>query len=155
MAKGNKILVVGGNGRYFEALAGEAFSPGNLLQINAATEPDGSGMYTVEEFDGAADGERAPVIVALENNLAGKTSADAYAANDVVQCYMPLPGDELNVMVQASAGALAIGDKMIFDDGTGTLIKTTGTPESEPFQVLETASDPAADALYHMLTTGN
>lgn len=155
MAKGNKILVVGDKGRHFEAICGEVFSPGQLLQIKAATEPDGSGMYTVEEFDGAADGERTLIIVALENNLAGKTSSDAYAVNDVVQCYIPAIGDELNLMVQASAGALAIAGKMILDDGTGTLIKTTGTPEAEPFICLETASDPGSDGLYHMMFTGN
>ena len=158
MAKGRKIIVTPESqlrGRFIEGVLEEIVSPGNLLQFKAATEPDGTGRYTFEEFDGAADGERSVTIVALENKLAGKTASDAYAAGDRVFAYIPAIGDELNVMVQASSGAVAIGTKYIKDDGTGTLIITTGTPESEPFIALETASDPASDSLMHMMFTGN
>jgi len=40
------------------------------------------------------------------------------------------------------------------DDGTGKLIATTGTPESEPFVLLETVTDPTADTLAWTMYSG-
>jgi len=154
MAKGNGILLAAHpRGIFLEGICGEIFSPGNLLQLDAAVEPV-NGRYTFEEWDGTADGEQAIVIVAMPDKLQGRTADTAYAAGDRCFAYVPCPGEELNVMVQASAGALAIGAKLIRDDATGTLILTTGTPEQEPFIILETASDPASDSLIHCMATG-
>ena len=39
------------------------------------------------------------------------------------------------------------GMKLIIDDGTGKVVPTTGTPESEPFVAREAITDPTADQL--------
>lgn len=156
MAKGKSIIVAANpRGCFLECVAGAAISPGHMCQLKSATEPDGTNRHTWEVFNGAADGEQTLVAIAIENRAEGKVNSDAYAADDRVSLYCPIPGEEMNVLVQASAGALVIGGKLIVDDSTGTFILTTGTPESEPFLVLETASDPGSDTLIHVIATGS
>ena len=56
--------------------------------------------------------------------------------------------------VAGTGDSHAIGDRFIVDNGTGKLIATTGTPESEPFILMETVAAPTADALAHVIFTG-
>jgi len=154
MALGKSIILASNpRGIFLEGISTGVALPGHCMQLDAAVEPI-EGRYTWEVFNGAADGERNLIVVAIESKLNGGTNSTAYAAGDRIFMYVPAIGEQLNVLVQASAGALAIGQKMIVDDGTGELILTTGTPEAEPFICMETASDPAADALYHMMVSG-
>ena len=70
---------------------------------------------------------------------------------------MPAAGEEINVLVANIAGtsdSFAIGDLLMVNDGDGKLIATTGSPESEPFIVLETQSAITADTLIHCMYTG-
>ena len=48
----------------------------------------------------------------------------------------------------------AFGDILMVDDGTGELIATTGTPESEPFMLMEVITDPTADTLARVIYSG-
>lgn len=151
------ILSADPKGVFLEGIISGTPKPGTCMQIKAATEPVG-GRHTWEVFNGAADGEQTLVAVLLEDSLQGKTITDAYVSGDRCFLYVPVPGEELQVLLQDVAGTgddHAIGDKLIIDDGTGKLIATTGTPEMEPFIVLETITDPTADTLCHAMYTGN
>jgi hypothetical protein len=157
--QGNKILLASNpRGLFIEGTVSGTPLPGTLMTIAAATEPVG-GRPTWEAYDRAADGDRALVAVLLEG-FSGATYADAYTDAERCQVYIPAAGEELNVLVSAAGtgtgDAMAIGDLLIVVDGTGLLIATTGSPESEPFQVMETLADVvAAGTLTHCIYTGH
>jgi hypothetical protein len=75
-------------------------------------------------------------LILCEDALLGKTKTTAYADSANVYLYAPQPGDEIQVLV-VSGENIAIGDKLIVDDGTGKCLETTGSPEREPFVALE------------------
>lgn len=146
-------------GRFLEGIIDGTPKPGTLMQIKAGVEPV-NGRHTWEVFNGAADGEQTLIAILREDDLQGKTVDDAYVSGTRGFLYCPIPGDELLVRVAApgtgTGDSFAIGDKLIHDDGTGHFVATTGTPESEPFIVLETMSDVEADGtLVHVMYTGH
>ena len=157
MAKGDSIVVSADpKGTFIEGYVSGTPKPGTVMQLKAGTA-DAHGNFTWEVFNGAADGERTLIAVLLHDWPNGKTVDDAYANGDVAQLYIPAPGDELNVLLEDQAGtadSYNVGDKLIVKKGTGKLIKTTGTPESEPFVVLENLGAITADTLCHAVFTG-
>lgn len=158
MAKGNEIVVSADpRGKYLEGYVSGTPKPGTLMQIKAETEPVG-GRHTWEAFNPDADGNQRIIAVLLPDQLNGKTATQAYADGDRCYLYCPIAGEDLNMLVANIAGtadAFAIGDLMIADKGTGKLIATTGSPESEPFLVMETISALTADALVWCKYTGH
>ena len=157
MAKGNKIIVSPvPKGVFKEGIVSGTPLPGTVMQISAATEPI-EGRYTWEVYDAGADGDQRIIAVLLEDELQGKTATDAYVTGTYCRLYIPCAGEELNMIRQDVTGTgddVAIGDLFIVDDGTGELIATTGSPESEPFVALETLTDPTTEALIHVMFTG-
>lgn len=141
------ILVHGKNGRLLEGIIEGTPKPGTVMQRKAATEPV-SGAYTYEVYNRDADGNRpaGALFVLLEPGILdpSKLISDAYVTGDRGRLYAPVPGDWL-LMLVAAAGtgtgdAIAIGDILMVDDGTGLLIATS-SPETEPFSAIETMSD--------------
>lgn len=160
MALGNEIIISANpRGRFLEGIISGTPKPGTCMQLKAATEPVG-GAFTYEVYDSSADGEQRPVIVLLADQLQGKTASDAYTDGQRGFLYMPAPGEELNMLVSAAGtgtgDSKAIGDLLMINDGDGLLIATTGSPESECFQVLETLTDVvAAGTLTRVMYTGH
>lgn len=156
--KGSTIIATSNpKGTFLEGYVSGTPKPGTCMQIKAATAEKG-GRFTYEVYNADADGNQREVLVLLEDELRGKLAADAYADGDHCMLYSPAPGEELNMLVADIAGTAddhTIGQILIIDDGTGKLIATTGTPESEPFVCLETATDPTADALLLCRYTGH
>lgn len=158
MAKGNEIIVSPvPRGVFLEGTISGTPSPGTVMQIKAATEPVG-GRFTWEVFNADADGNQRLIAVLLPDWGQGKTATDAYVNNSRGYLYIPQMGEELNMLVANIAGTsdtFAIGQILIVDDGTGLLIKTASTPESEPFICLETRSTAlTANTLLHCMFTG-
>ena len=159
--KGNEIMVSSEpRGRFVEGIIGSGLTPkpGTIMQIDYTVALKG-GRWTWKLYDRAADGDRpkGPIIVLTEAHLKGGTSSDAYAEGDRAFGYIPLAGDELNVRLKDIAGTgddHTIGEVLIIDDGTGLLIATTGSPQSEPFTLQETVTDPTADTLAWCVYTG-
>lgn len=150
------VLTAAPQGRFLEGILSTACYPGHAMEVKAATEPVG-GKHTWQAFSGS-DGERKLIAILLENEMIGKTCTDEIADAQKVRMYCPIPGDELLVLVSATGtgtgDSMAIGAKLILASG-GTFIATTGTPEAEPFEVLETVSDVvAAGTLVHCIFTG-
>lgn len=161
MARGNEILINGTEpkGRMIEGIVKTAntFYPGQIVQIDASTSLV-NGRHTYEVYNRDADGNRplGPYVVVLSNQNLGKTTSDSYAAGERFFGYCPLPGDELNLLISNVSGTATIskGTLLIVDDGTGEMIVTTGSPESEPAVLLEDITDNAADQLGWCLWTG-
>lgn len=158
MAKGNKIIVTAHpQGKVLEGTVTGALVPGIVVQIDVSEGLDDNGNLTWEPYAPGTDGNQRLIGVLLHNSLNGKISTDAYATGDHCRVYIPLPGDELNCIVGDVAGTgddHSFGDILMVDTGTGELVATTGTPESEPFILLEAITDPTADTLAHVMFTG-
>ena len=148
--KGNEIIVNPGingpHGRIEPVIVDGTPKPGTCMQLKAAVAAD-QGKFTFEVFNLAADGDPAPVVVLLADDMIGKLATDAYVTGTIGDVYWPCIGDELNMLVDASLGAIAIGDKFSIDDGTGKLI--AGGAGALTFQALEAVADPAADVHVH------
>lgn len=136
-------------GHFIEGIIEGTPKPGTMMMLKAATEPV-AGKHTYVVWNGAADGEQDEVIVLLPDTLSGQAIDTAYVSGERGFMYIPVAGDEIKCLVANIAGtadAFAIGDKLIIDDGTGKMIATTGTPEMEPFKVLETVAAITEDTL--------
>lgn len=160
MARGNSIIVTPEpKGVFTEGFIGAGLTPkpGVAMQLQVATAERG-GRFTYELWAPGTDGKRRLMLILLPDRLQGKTSTDAYAAGDRAFFYIPLPGEEMNVLFGNASGTaddVAVGGLLICDTGTGKFVPTTGSPESEPFMALEAIVDPVADQLLHVVRTGH
>lgn len=131
---------------------GETPKPGTIMQRDPTIALKG-GRATYKIFNRDADGDQpaGAFWVLLEDRFRGdRTETSAYAAGDRCFLYAPLPGEELNLLVANLAGTAddhALGEILMVDDGTGLLVATTGSPETEVAMLLEAITDPTADTL--------
>jgi hypothetical protein len=154
--KGTKILVTSKPRGVFEDvyITGTP-KPGTVMMITAATAMVG-GVFNASVYTGT-DGARTAIAVLLERDQDGSIYSDAYAAGEMGRLYFPLPGEKLNMLFEDVGGTgddFAIGDIMMVDSGTGKLLATSGSIESEPFQCLEAVTDPMADHWVMCMATG-
>lgn len=165
MAKGNRIIVSAEpKGVFEEVIVSGTPKPGTVMEIKSNVAQKG-GRWTYEAAGTtaaagstgmSADGDRIGVnaLLCFSDHAAcppGKLATDAYADGDRGAIYWPANGEELNMLFMNQAGTaddIGINDKLIIDDGTGKLFKSTGTVESEPFIALEAIVDPTADQLF-------
>lgn len=158
MAREEVILSPNPRGVYKECIISGTPYPGTCMTVKAGVAEDDTGVFTYEAFNGdAADGERFPVAVLYEDFLQGKTKENAYADGARGFLYFPVHGEELMMRIKDVSGTgddYTIGQRLIIDDGTGELIGTTGSPESEPFQMLETITDPTTARWAMVMYTG-
>lgn len=161
MARGNEIIVSAQpNGHFTEGFIGAGLTPkpGTIMQLQPATALRG-GRHTWELYNADLSGGRpkGPHIVLQSDDLQGKVATEAYAAGDRAFGYVPLPGDELNLLLANVSGTATIpaGTMLIVEDATGKLIATTGTPEAEVAMLLEDVVDVAADVLAWCQWTGH
>lgn len=166
MAKGSEIIVSADpKGKFSECIISGTPKPGTIMAKKTTDTVGGRFTYEPAGTTAAsgsrgmsADGDRIPIAVLLPDHLQGKLATDAYADGDRGFLYFPTPGEDLNVLKMDVAGTgddLAIGDKLIVDDGTGKVLLSAGSPESEPFECNETVTDPTADQLIWVTYTGN
>jgi hypothetical protein len=159
LSKGNNIVVNGehAKGRRYAMFngTGAVLYPGTVMQIDTSVALKG-GLWTAVLYDRDADGDqpKGAYWIATDEmgRLSGRTKDDPIAVGELFEAYSPLPGDDLNLMIQdASTGTslndVAIGTILMVDDGTGTLIATTATPESEVALLMEDVSDMSGNRL--------
>ena len=161
MSQGNRVVITPDRGYAVEGIinAGETPKPGTIYQIDPSQSQQG-GRFVWKVFTRDADGDRpkGPFIVLCEDILQGKTMSDAYAAGDRAFGFVPFAGCELNLLyknVSGTADDVALADLFVVDTGTGKMIVTTGSPETEVAMALEALSDPTADALLWSIWTGH
>lgn len=109
----NRIQLDGESFVLEEAPAHEALSPGHLIEKNADSEVQ---LHATEGGFGL-------VMVAAEDALQGKTTDDAYAAADIVQCHIQRSGTRFQGLLRAGEN-VAIGDALV-SGGDGTFIAAT------------------------------
>lgn len=102
-----------------EAFAGEAgIYPGMLIKLNS------SGQVIKHTTAGGVLGDEN--LIAIEDQLQGKTVDDVYADEALVTYMIPHVGSELNILLD-DGETVVVGGKII-STGDGTLKATTGTP---------------------------
>lgn len=156
--RGTKIVVTENPRGYFkECIVSGTPKPGTVMELDPTTAHVG-GVFTWQAYGTdaasggrgvAADGDRKVVAVLVEKYWEGKMYSDAYASGDRGRLYFPLPGDELNMILENQSGTgedFAIGDELMVDDGTGKLLECDSDAEAHPFTCLETQSALTADA---------
>lgn len=163
MARGNGIVVSANpRGVFMEGVLGVGVTayPGTIMQIQPATGLVG-GRHTFELYNADVDGGRpkGPYYVLMEDYLQGKTPSVAYAAGDRIFLYTPIAGEEVNLLFGDIAGTAATsdvtkGDMLIVNDGDGMMLVSTGTPETEVAQAMETSLDMTANTLLWCMWTG-
>lgn len=160
MAGRNRVIIVSSNpqGKFFEGKVSGTPKPGTIMQILASAGIGDDGRFTYEVYNRDADGDRGDWCILLPDRFNGdRLHTTAYADGDRGWFYSPMKGEELNVLKGDVAGTgddFAIGDLLIADDGTGKVVLTTGTPETEMFRCMEAITDPIADVLVHVMVTG-
>lgn len=155
-ARGSSILITSNpQGKFLEGIVDGTPKPGTVMEIKTPFHQ--GGLHEWQVYQPGTDGNRRLIAVLLEDQYQGKLITDAYV--DGTQCflYVPIAGEELNMLLADVTGT---GDDhtalemLIVDTGTGKLVATTGSPESEPFQLLVTVTDPEADFLAPCMYTG-
>jgi len=158
MAKGNKIVVAAEPlGRFLDVIVDGTPKPGTMMELTPATEPE-NGRPHVRVYQPGTDGDRKAVMILCEDELQGVAATVAYTDGYYGRVYFPAMGEEINVLLANIAGtgdSHAIGELLIADTGTGKFIATTGSPESEPFEIMETVEALTADALACAIYTGH
>lgn len=161
MAGRNRVIIVSSNpqGKFDEGkISGSGLKPGQAVQIKASSGIGDDGRFTWEAYNRDADGDRGHWYVLLPDRFNGdRLHTTEYTDGDRVWVYRPIAGEELNMLkgdVSGTADDFAVGDYLMLDDGTGKLVLTTGTPETESFLCLEAITDPTADVLVHVRYTG-
>ena len=121
----NTILVEPANGLTVvrEKLAGDAITPGMLLQNAAA------GTFVTH----VGAGLNAQKLFALENVARAGGIADAYVVGETVRALYAQRGDLINAALAASATAIVIGDALE-SSGDGYLRKATADAATDTAQ---------------------
>lgn len=157
--RGQRIIVSADpKGIFLDGIISGTPKPGTIMQIDVSEGIDeATGRPTYEVFNRDFDGQQGQMAVLLEDDLQGKTASDAYVSGTLGQLYIPLPGEELNMLVKDVSGTAddhSLGATMMVDDGTGMLVTAYGSAESESFQLLEALTDITADTLAHCVFLG-
>lgn len=131
--------------------------PGTCMEIKPSTEPVG-GIFNYQAYGVqaassgqyvTADGDRKCIAVLLEKDQEGGIYSAAYVAGDMGRIYFPLPGEQLNMLLEDVSGTgdtFVIGEELMVDNGTGKLLTADSDAEAHPFTLLETvATAPTAD----------
>ena len=160
MSQGNRICLTPAFAIPVEGIinAAETPKPGTIMQYDPSQTRVG-GRLVWKAYSRDADGNRpkGPFVVLTEDIYQGRTMSDAYAAGERCFGVIPLPGCELNLLFGNAAGTaddVVAGELLIVDSGTGKLVPTTGSPETEVAQANEALTDPTADALLWCNWTG-
>lgn len=165
-ATGNEIVVTPNPlGRFVWGILSGTPKPGTCMEIVGGTARDSNGNLTYRVYTaGGTHGERRPILVLDRDKPVGGLATTAYVTGQFVCMYMPLPGEEMNVLKSDISGTGSAsddfdeGDMLMLEAGTGKVIKSAanvaGFPESEPFQAVEPIVDPTADTLVWVMATG-
>lgn len=147
MSKGSLILINGvrPNGRFRSGILSGVCYPGMQLQMKAGVEPI-NGCYTYEACS-TAGANQVPLIL-LEDENQGVNFTTAYADGAFGRMYVPIPGDELNLLyanISGTSDAFTIAQKVCVNNA-GKFVTTTGTPQKN-HQCEETVAAITADTL--------
>lgn len=154
MSRGSTIIVASNpRGLFLEGFVGSGLTPkpGQVMIPDHAVALKG-GRHTFKYPAPGSDGTHpaGPYAVVREDSYQGKTTSDAYAAGERVFLYVPVPGEELNLLLADVTGTgddHTAGERLEVQNATGKFIALASTPDRAPATLLETITDPTADTL--------
>lgn len=157
-ARGNKIILSANpQGKFLEGIVDGTPKPGTVMQIKTPFSNNGRHEWEAYTTNSPQNGNRRLIAVLLEDDNQGKLITDAYVDGTRCFLYVPIAGEELNMLILNLSGTAddhAAGELLMVNDGDGKLVVSAGTPESEPFMLLEAITDPTADVLAPCMYTG-
>ena len=150
-ARGNLIILTADpKGTFLEGTVQGTPKPGTSMEMVPTTGAFyAGGRHQYRANTSGTDGKRNLVAILLEDGLQGKLSTDAYVDSSRCFLYCPIAGEELNILVADIAGTAdihTVGDKLMYQSGTGKYIAATGTVH-EAFSLLQTTAAFTADTL--------
>ncbi len=154
-ARGNSIIISAEpQGKFLTGVVSGTPKPGVVMEIMTPFYRGNDHLWRV--YQPGTDGDRRIIAVLLEDHHQGFGIGTAYVTLKQCRLYVPVAGEMLNMYFTDISGTadIAAGDMCIVDSGTGGLLASTGTPESEPFQILEAQNDPGADFMAPCIVTG-
>lgn len=141
------VIVVASNpqGKFVEGYISGTPLPGVRMQRKAGVA-ERNGRFTYEVFNGAADADRkGPTLILREDELQGKGVDEAYQDGKRGFMYIPAEGEEMLIRVSApgtgTGDNFAVSDQLMVNDGDGTYVASSGTGETEEFEVAEDIDD--------------
>lgn len=121
MATNINTIVLRGKGHHDEGVCGSAILPGEAVRLAA------DGEYDPETLAADAAAGRGLAIATEAALNEGKTIDDAYAADDVLFFYIPLPGDHIHALVK-SGEDINVGDFLDVEGaGSGKFISVAAS----------------------------
>ena len=154
MSRGTIVVSENPRGRFIEGDLAPDVAPKPGQCVSLSLQSADRGKY---ELAGNGQGNSKELVIVCEDSLQGGTVDDAYTAGSRFRGYIPLPGDEVQILFDDIAGTgdvLEIGDG-IYINSLGKGYEESGTPERTPFVVLElVAGTPDEDRLVLCRYTG-
>lgn len=152
MPKGNEIVVTSNpKGMFLEGTIQDTSLPGTIMQIKAATKFV-SGRPSWISANVGTNGKQALHAVLLPDNLQGKTTSDAYVSGTRCFLYVPISGEELNVLCGISGSVtFAIGDRLMLYSGSGILTADSGSPQQTSWVAMEAITVSSAPGLVYCM----
>lgn len=131
-----------------------AMTPGICLQLIDAFYQSNQHRWRKWNY---ATGERGLICVLLEDELRGRDLTIEWVSGSLARIYVPSAGEELNMLKSDESGTgddVVETSRLIVEQGTGGLLLTTGSPESEPFMSIGALTDPTASEHIPCIYTG-
>lgn len=130
MARELNTIVLKAKGHHDEGVADGAITPGMAVELAA------DGKYD-QQTSALAEALKGELLIAKEDALQGKTVDDAYAQDDVLFFYIPLPGDHVNALVK-SGEDIDVNDVLVVEGGgSGLFVEAAGTEVKYQLKALE------------------
>lgn len=153
MARGTEIIVSSEpRGVFKEGIISGTPLPGTIMEVDPTVTAPVSGRWQYRVFQPGTTGLRRTQYVLLPDRLQGKLATDAYSTGTRGFLYLPAMGEDLNLLIKGGVTP-TFGMTLIVENGSGKLIATTGSPQSEPYLALEAFTN-ASDALAWCVYTG-
>jgi hypothetical protein len=147
MSKGNSIVVQDNpRGCFIEGIVSGTPIPGTVMEMVPATVPV-NGRFTYRSSARGAGRDRMALIL-MEDSAQGGTMTGAYVSGTRCQMYVPLPGEDVNVLVDVPGtgtslgGGPTIGEYLEYNND-GHLTLEVGSPQSTDFISDENIPDTA------------
>ncbi len=140
--KGAEIIVTSApRGIFLEGTIDDTSKPGTVMEITPLAAFAG-GRPHWRHYQPSADADPRMMAVLLPDFEQGKTCFDAYVSGTRCFLYVPLAGEEINMLVAPQAGtgsadAYTIGERLTVQHTTGQLIAESTSSIAAQFQSME------------------
>jgi hypothetical protein len=155
VAKGQSIILASEpKGHFIEGIIGDTSKPGTCMQVKAGVAPV-SGRHTWIAAATGTSGYHNICAILLEDQFQGALDTGAYTAGRRGRLYVPINGEEMNVLLDQGAGTsntIAIGDRFMLDGTNGIFIPVT-TSNADVFVAMEAFTQVASPQLTWCIKT--